>query len=90
MEMLRWGYDFSRIYTPFFFSTGGRVFPRKECLFFLAGHPLSRVKSQKWQYSGNFYKAKEKGLKLLLPKSLILLVGQGRIELPTLGFSVRY
>jgi hypothetical protein len=29
-------------------------------------------KSQKWQYSGNFHHAKEKGLKLALPKSLIL------------------
>jgi hypothetical protein len=75
---------------PRFFSCqGGNFFWGKDA-YFLAGHPLSRVKSQKWQYSGNFYKAKEKGLKLLLPKSLILLVGQGRIELPTLGFSVRY
>jgi hypothetical protein len=74
---------------PRFFSCqGGNFFWGKDA-YFLAGHPLSRVKSQKWQYSGKNEQGEKKGLKQFSPKSLILLVGQGRIELPTLGFSVR-
>jgi hypothetical protein len=39
-------------------------------------------------WGSNRVATKEKGVNLFTANPLILMVGQGRIELPTLGFSV--